>query len=335
MALKMTNFCRRISQFWGISHFRRISQFWGISFRRICAVFFALFVGAMISACGGVEYPSWYLESDADSTHLYGVGSGESLESAKKMALNDLSSQISLSVDSAVSIEQSQIDDKQTHRANAKVDVSVLDIKLDSVEYVEGEEIDGIFYAKARIEKAKIVRQINDEMDGLVIEVNVILGAIKAMQCATISPQHKFSLSRFYGKLTHSAGQIYALDGKVRTQKAIDDLKTLLSNPSRAYYRASVGRTGGDFTRINSGLNAEYKKFFSLEDAGSDKFIIENEYKISSDMRTITLSVQIKDCTGNAIFSDSFIGKGGSYAQAVDRVRAQLYKKLKKWIETP
>lgn len=314
MALKMTNFLL----------FRRI-------YSGIYAIFFALFIGAIFSACGEPKYPAWYLEQDADSAYLYGVGSGEDLEVAKKMALNDLSSQISLRVDSAVSIEQSQIDEKQTQKANAKVDVSVLDIKLDSVEYVENEEIDGIFYVKARIAKAKIVQQINSEIERVNIEVNAILGDVKAMKCASISPQHKFKLNKLYAKLTHNAGQIYALDGIVRAQKAIDNLEVLLSSPSRAYYVAAVGRTENDFTRVNSALNAEYRKFFSLEGAGDDKFVIENEYMISADKRTITLAVQIKDCAGNAIFSDNFVGKGVGYAEAVDRLRVQVYKKLKAW----
>lgn len=316
MALKMTNFLS----------IRRI-------YHRIYLAFFALFLGAIFSACGEPKYPPWYLEKDADSAYLYGIGSGEDLEVAKKMALNDLSSQISLRVDSAVSIEQSQIDERQTQKANAKVDVSVLDIKLDSVEYVESEEIEGVFYVKARIEKAKIVREINSEIERLNIEVNAILGDVKAMKCASISPQHKFALNKLYAKLTHSAGQIYALDGKVRAQKTIDDLETLLSSPSRAYYVAAAGRTNDDFTRINSGLNAEYRKFFSLEGVGDDKFVIENEYMTSADKRTITLSVRIKDCAGNAIFSDNFVGKGVGYAEAVDRLRVQVYKKLKKWQE--
>lgn len=324
MALKTTNFVpfRRI--------WRRIYLVCRI-YRRIYTLFFALFLGAIISACSEPKYPAWYLENDADSAYLYGVGSAESLDSAKKMALNDLSSQISLRVDSAVSIEQEQIDEKQTHKANAKVDVSVLDIQLDSVEYVESEEIEGIFYVKARIEKAKIVQQINSEIERLNIEVNAILGDVKATQCASISPQHKFALNKLYAKLTHSAGQIYALDGKVRSQNIIDNLETLLSSPSRAYYVAAAGRTGDDFTRVNSALNAEYRKFFSLEGVGSDKFVIENEYMVSADKRSIMLSVQIKDCAGNAIFSDNFIGRGEGYAGAVDRLRVQVYKKLKAW----
>ncbi len=291
----------------------------------------------IFSACGdfNANYPDWYLDNDEDSTYLYGVGEGDTLSQAKSMALSDLSSQISTRIESAVTIEQSQIDEKQSSRANAKIDMSVLDIQLDSIEYVMQEQIEGRFYIKARIEKAKIISQINGEIDNINIDVNSILGDIKSMKCATISPQSKRTLIRLYNAALNKANQVYALNGKVASQKTLDGVRAVVSQSSRAYYAAFAnGGKKGDYSKINSGLTAEYKKFFSLEKEGKDKFRIENEYGISigKDSKiTITLNASIKDCVGNTIFDVSLVGKDSTYAGALNRLKVQLYKKLKVW----
>lgn len=309
--------------------------------RIFCRILFVFVAGLIFSSCSNdadLAYPAWYLESEEDSSYLYGVGNGDSLNQAKSMALNDLSSQISLKVESAVSIEQSQktIDNnaQSSTKAEAKIDVSVLGIQLDSVEYAMQEEIDGIFYVKTRIAKAKIIKQINAEIEHINIDVNSILSDVKATKCSTISPQHKKSLTRLYNRIATKANQIYALDGKVNAQKTIDNLQTLLSSNSRAYYVAFASGSKDAYSRIDSGLSAEYKKFFSLEKKGSDKFMIENEYNIqvaSDAMTRIMLNVSIKDCVGNTIFSDSLVGKSSTYAGAINRLKVQLYKKLKAW----
>lgn len=291
----------------------------------------------IFSACSGDlgDYPQWYLDNDEDSTYLYGVGDGDSLSQAKSAALNDLSSKISVKIESAVTIEQSQIDERQSSRADSKIDLSVLDIQLDSIEYVMQEEIEGRFYIKARIEKAKIINLINSEIDNINIDVNSILGDIKAMKCATISPQHKRTLVRLYNNALQKANQVYALNGKVNSQKTLEGVRAMVSQTPRAYYAAfASGGKKGDYGRINSALTAEYKKFFSLEAKGNNKFLIENEYSISigKDSKiAITLNVSIKDCVGNTIFDASLVGKDANYAGALNRIKAQLYKKLKSW----
>ena len=294
-------------------------------------------VALIFSACGGIggNYPDWYLDNDEDSSYLYGVGDGETLNMAKSAALNDLCSQISTRIESVVTIEQSQIDERQSTRADSKIDLSVLDIQLDSIEYILQEEIEGHFFVKARIEKAKIISQINNDIDNINIDVNSILGEIKAMKCATISPQNKRTLIRLYNKALRKANQVYALDGKVTSQKTLDGVRTVVSQPSRAYYSAFAnGGKKGDYAKINSGLTAEYKKFFSLEAQGKDKFVIENEYGISigkDSLIRITLNASIKDCVGNTIFDTSLVGKDSTYAGALNRLKVQLYKKLKVW----
>ena len=294
-------------------------------------------VALIFSACGGIggNYPDWYLGNDEDSNYLYGVGDGETLSQAKSMALNDLSSQISTRIESAVTIEQSQIDEKQSASASAKIGLSTLEIQLDSVEYVMQEEVEGRFFVKARIEKAKIINQINGDIDNINIDVNSILGDIKAMKCATISPQNKRTLIRLYNNALQKANQVDALDGKVTSQKTLDGVRAVVSQPSRAYYSAFAnGGKKGDYAKINSGLTAEYKKFFSLEAQGKDKFVIENEYGISigkDSLIRITLNASIKDCVGNTIFDVSLVGKDSTYAGALNRLKAQLFKKLKAW----
>lgn len=290
-------------------------------------------VGAIFNACS--TYPKWYLNSDEDDRYIYGVGDGDSLNQAKTMALNDISSKVSVRIDSAVSVEQSQVDEKQSSSASAKIDLSVLEIQLDSVEYVMQEQIEGRFYIKARIEKSKLIAQINGEINNVNIEINSILGDIKTSKCATLSPQHKRTLVRLYNSALQKANQIYALDGKVTSKKTLDDVRKLVAQKPRAYYAPFANRgKQNEYAKINSGLQAEYKKFFSLEPKGNDKFALESEYGISigKDSKIqITLNVNIKDCVGNTIFGEYMVGKDATSEGALNRVKVQLYKKLKAW----
>ncbi|RAX53815.1 hypothetical protein CCY99_05380 [Helicobacter sp. 16-1353] len=302
----------------------------------ICVIASCFFI-----ACSGtISYPDWYLKSQSDSRYLYGVGEADSLQDAKLAALNDLASKISLNIESNINIQKEQIDSKVTSKINNNVGINVSDIELDSVEHPIIEEIDGLFFVQARVEKVKIINKLNSDIDSSAIKINSILSDIKNSKCSTMSPKHREKLLELLALSDYKSQQISSLNGVVRQKQLLDNVANMLLHPPRAYYISfAKGGNSNDYKLVDNALMNEYNKFFSISSKDSDIYYIENRYDIhkTNTQVTIALDSSIKDCNDNVVFNTTLEVvqdvKDKSIAIAINRLKAQLYKKIYSWIE--
>lgn len=297
-------------------------------------VFFSFFI---ISCSSVTQYPSWYLSTNKDSSYLYGVGSSNNLQDAKFEALNDIASQISLSIESDINISKEQKNENLSNVINSNIGVNVGDIELDNLEYPLVEEINKVFFVQARIKKDIIISKLNSNINFYVTDINNILNSIKSSMCRTLSPKHKHNLSLFMSKIDLYSKQIKALGGVVSNQALIDSVNQVLQNQPTAYYASFVqGGKGDDYSLIEASLLNEYNKFFDIQSKDSKIYYIENRYNITRTISSVGIKFysNIKDCSNNIIFSTSIDVDSKDINLAIDRFKAQLYKKIQTWVES-
>ena len=297
-----------------------------------------VFFGFFIVSCSSVtQYPSWYLSSNEDSRYLYGVGSSNNLQDAKLEALNDLASQISLSIESDINISKEQKDENLSSTINSNIGINIGDIELDSLEYPLFEEIDDVFFVQARIKKEIIISKLNSNINLYTNDINRILNSIKSSKCRTLSPKHKYELSLFISKINSYSKQIKALGGVVANQILIDSVNEVLQHQPSAYYASFVqGGRSSDYSLIEDSLLSEYNKFFDIQSKDSNIYYIENKYNLTRtiDLVGIKFHTSIKDCSNNVVFNTSIEVDSKDVNLALDRLKAQLYKKIQAWVES-
>lgn len=297
--------------------------------------------GILFIACGGanINYPNWYLKSNQDSKYLYGVGEADTLQGAKSAALSDLASKISLNIESSLNIQKEQIDSKITSKVNNNVDINVSDIELDSIEHPIIDEIDGLFFVQARIEKVKIINKLNGDIDSNAIKINTILNDIKNSKCSTMSPKHRSNLLTLLAQSNYKSQQITALGGIIKQRQLLENVNNMLVHSPIAYYASfAKGGKSDDYKFVDNALINEYSKFFNIDTKASDIYYIENRYDISrtNAQIKISLNASIKDCNANAIFNTTLEAQDSndkSISDAINRLKVQLYKKIYSWIE--
>lgn len=281
------------------------------------------------------SYPSWYLKQEYQNNYIYGVGEGKSLNEAKSLALSDIAAQISLEIKSSLDIKNTYTMENDTQdiykQNNNDINISVDDIGLNNIEYTNIEDINNIFYVKARIEKNALISKLNADISSYMKQIDIILDDTKTSSCSSLSPKHRNELNN----ITHNAEiktmQIQSLKGNTPYAAKLKQIIALLSTASKAYIS---NNSQFDDELLDSALKTEYGKFFSLDNKASGDYNIVQSYEIKGlDSTNILLNVSINDCNNNAIFNTSIESSGKDKKSAIDRLKAQLYKKLYEWQE--
>ena len=120
----------------------------------------------LIASCGGTKYPDWFTKNIANDNKIYGIGSGISLNEAKKIAANDIASQIrtvissktisSVKEDSRIGYEQAFIQDISSKVSNTVLPNFII-MNSDVID-------DGRFIVQVYVEKYKLINEYNSEL---------------------------------------------------------------------------------------------------------------------------------------------------------------------------
>lgn len=280
------------------------------------------------------NYPSWYIKQEKQDRYIYGVGEGKSLSDAKSNALSDIATQISLEIKSSLDIKNSYTikNDMQdiTKEQKNNINISVEDMELNSIEYVNMEESGGVFYTKARIEKNALISKLNADISSYITQANSILTNMAASSCSFLSPKHRISLAKTLQDANIKAMQIQSLKGISPYLSKLEQLNSLAATMPKAY----INNINASDDMLDSALKAEYSKFFNIDSKSSRNYEITQSYTIKELVSTmITLDFSIKDCNNNSIFSMRLESSSRDKKSAIDRLRAQVYKKLLSWQE--
>lgn len=131
-------------------------------------MFYKLAVFLLLLGCGTIKYPSWLSNFNRDTDKLYGIGTGISPEEAKKVAVNDIASQIRISVSSR-SISTMRDDNRVGYEKGFIQDISnkVDDTVIPGYTVVKDEKLDdGRFTVLISVDKTKLIEQYKEIFSG-------------------------------------------------------------------------------------------------------------------------------------------------------------------------
>ncbi len=121
----------------------------------------------LLLSCGTKsQYPAWFTNVSQNNTKIYGIGSGITIEEAKKVALSDIASQIRVSVSSST-ISTMRDDSRIGYERGLIQDISnkVEDTIIPSYNVLKSENLqDGRFIVLISVEKIVLIDQYNTEL---------------------------------------------------------------------------------------------------------------------------------------------------------------------------
>lgn len=295
-------------------------------------IFSLLFI-LLLSACSStdsISYPIWYFNVNDSVDELYGVGASKNLADAKALALSDLASKISLKLDSSLNVDISKKNDDVSKTFRNEIQIISENITLLGLEYSKIEESQGMFFAQVRILKSKLISKLQSSNDELSLQVRDILQSIKHSSCHSITPHQKRILIELLNNLVSNNLIITSLNGTINNRQ-VKTLQEILQTPILASYTSNTqGVDSYEYGLIDAALLSEYAKFYSIVPRQEAVYNIVNNYKLTKGNETdISLDIAIYDCNNNVIFSAHLKSSSQDLNNAIKRISAQLYKKLK------
>lgn len=140
----------------------------------------ALSGALMLSACQSTSTPEWVLTPTQETNHqLYAVGHGGSQSAAQRMAMSQLNERLWTQVES--SGYQRQVlrelngDENFQSINDSRVNVKTAPVVLTGVDYPRQQQVDGIYYVEATINKATVKTQLERELTQTAEDVKTAL----------------------------------------------------------------------------------------------------------------------------------------------------------------
>ena len=280
--------------------------------------------------------PSWFANNSKDNSVLVGFGSAKTLDTAKANALNDIIAQINVSVQSQLNISTQRENTTINHRSSNDIWIDSSSIELNSVQYTKSALENNLYYDKAEIPKASLIRQFqksfNDEFN--------MLNAGKIGQCQTLSAKEYVTLSQSLEKL-----QSYALYLNVLKQstKSLTKFENLLAQnsplpPAKLLINSNLRNSIAE-NIIENDLLEEYGHFYAINAKAQNTLKNDVQISVNGNEVKVLITLTILDCMNNPSLSTSatYTHRASKQEEALrfasKRVSVQLYKKIQEWIQ--
>ena len=139
-----------------------------------------LILPILVTACTSTDLPTWYVENvNNNQVMISGVGQGRTLSEAKKNAIEQISSQIWVNVESASRQTDSYVSNGNSEFNNNRfynqIDTNTANIAFAGVEYNHIENRNGLYYVQATVERSEIVRQLKNDIEAIDTSANEII----------------------------------------------------------------------------------------------------------------------------------------------------------------
>ena len=123
-----------------------------------------LFLGFLFISCTGAQkklksqdIPSWFLSSPAqDKNNLYGTSSAYSLEQAKKQALNNISSYLSIEIQSSTEIQKNSGNGYYNHNISQNISTNTKKLQFTNTKIIKDKIINSKYYVLVQVNKNKL-----------------------------------------------------------------------------------------------------------------------------------------------------------------------------------
>ncbi len=190
------------------------------------------------------KLPTWYLNTQqSDNQYYYGVGEGSSKSEAKINALNQIASEISISISSSMEINKELSADSYSKKIQKNTKASVDKIKFTNVKIIENAQANSKIYSYVKVNRNTLFNAQKDLVDSKVDKVNLMWADIKANGIFKLIMNNK--------KLNNTIGDIYAtlpilkaINSKFDKSDYINKLSKIDKDAKNMFSTASVYITG-------------------------------------------------------------------------------------------
>lgn len=112
------------------------------------------------------QLPDWVQQTTADSdTHMYGVGSGRSLDEAKNMALAELAGKVSSQVQQLFQSQEQAVNDQYSSQMSLDTRVAVGETDLKYFYVSQSEQIKDVFWVELVLDKTKMANDLEAQFE--------------------------------------------------------------------------------------------------------------------------------------------------------------------------
>lgn len=282
-------------------------------------LFLTIFTSLFIVGCGGAtpqpfkqssEMPSWFLsEVPTDSTYFYGVGTASTKENAKSKALAQISSNISITVQSDLEMMESDTTaDGYTQETKSNIKTSTENMKFTGVEIIDNAYVDGKFYTYLKVDR-KILFNAQKEM--LDSEYNKVFNSFNQMNSEGIF------------KVLKNSKRIEDSVDKIVSSSSIEILKSINPQFDSVSYRKKVTdiKTNIDSVKANAvvyiksknKLATYYKKILEKYISSNGIVIVSNMNNVRNKNNLLVIDVSVEAKRKNVKTSDPRL-RGASFA---------------------
>ena len=124
--------------------------------------------------------PGWYLNPPQNNTsYLYGVGYGTSLDQATKIALNNIAEKISVTVSSsfATSKQESAVNDQALYEAEYEQDINstVQEINFTNYQTEKSEQVGEYIYSLVKVARSEVINNYMKQIENIDKDISLVL----------------------------------------------------------------------------------------------------------------------------------------------------------------
>ena len=305
--------------------------------KNIIFIFLLLFLNSCSSnKQESVNLPSWYLNIEEDETYIYGLGEGETLQSAKSSALNFIASSISVGVSSILKKDESYTknDELFSSYKNVKnsINLEVNKIDFSKPKIINNVKISDKFYIKIAVNKNELFKNYKEKLD---LDDEKIQNYYKMEK----SPYEKIRLIKNLEKdITKAKSKVYilkALNVNFPSYKYIDRYNSYLLNKDKLISNIRISiKNDNPFASVL--INQLNKKGFKISNNSYDvKITLNNNIKKSkyASFKIVKISTNIIVKNQNKIISNEKINTIGrssiDYQNAIENASKSFLLKIK------
>ncbi|MDV6327277.1 LPP20 family lipoprotein [Idiomarina sp. Sol25] len=269
------------------------------------------------------ELPSWIFEAKASSDELAAIGSGASINQAKRAAVAEIIAQVSQSVsaESVSVVEKRQEETSQFFKQSVfseTLSIEVNDVTFDK-EYVE--ERSGVVYVRASLSKTQLIRFLEDELTPLA----TLSFPVRASPVDKVLWSLKFRVTNEYGLRVERALNALGAEKAAMKAKLRDNLAAVVEVWQRYGVRVIADNSLQDVAGlINRHIPSASKTVLWLQLKPSHKTRQQND----TYQHKLDLAVELtQPRTPFRIFRQehiSVVGSGSSAGEAESHALQQL-----------
>ncbi|RAX58952.1 hypothetical protein CCZ01_01815 [Helicobacter monodelphidis] len=296
----------------------------------LCGILVSFFAACVSSDAP----PLWYFEHIQNTDKLYGYGSAKNDKDAKVAALNDLSSQLQLSLQSRYQLLTRQHNDLIEDTAYNSVSISVPRIQLKEVQYSKTEYHRGAYYVRAEISKDMLVKEYVQQHDAQIKKLQYL----NQVACSDLNVREMTQLKMGLQELERINIVLDVLDHQQLQPSSYEEILQKNSPKPTLKFVMDINDEQYRLVVYNS-LVKELSKFYRLDESALNTARAVVDIQHSSSGSVMGLEFSLQNCKVQPVLAlrlSSVYGKRGPYENTkynATRVGVQLYKKLLEWSE--